>query len=109
MSLSSLSKRLAKVERELAERVRRKELAHCVCGGAIRAALPEEFEAEMSRTCPVHGLRRAGILIICDIIERDGSLTEESVKLHQLVDAYKLGLSQQRQPSLEVEDDSQES
>jgi hypothetical protein len=99
MSLSSLSKRVAKVERKLAERVRRKELAHCVCGGVITAALPEEFEAKMSRTCPVHGLRRVAILVIIDIIERDGSLTEESVKLHQLLDTYELGLSQQRQLS----------
>ena len=68
----------------------------------------EKFEAEMNRTCPVHGFRRLGIIVTMTIIESDGTVAEESVKLRQLVDTYHLRLSQLPKSSCELEDDSEE-
>jgi hypothetical protein len=47
-------KPLAKVERKLASKARREELANCICK-EVTLVLPdqaEEFEAEMNQTCP---------------------------------------------------------
>jgi hypothetical protein len=51
---TSLWRRLAKIERQLAEKERRKKLAHCNCTYVVvaRSDLPGEFEAEMNLPCP---------------------------------------------------------
>ncbi len=106
VGLSALRKRLAKIERDLAQMETRKELAHCLCRKVTQALDPEEFEAEMNRTCPVHGVRRLGQLLIIRMINPDRSLAPESVKLHQLVDKYKCRLSQTLKSGRKVEHDS---
>jgi hypothetical protein len=60
--LSSLSRRLAKIERQLIDGARREELENCICRQLTVADpnKPEEFEAEMNETCPLHGFRRLG-------------------------------------------------
>ena len=100
--LLSLSRQLAKVERKQADRARREKLANCICGGTIIALslAPELFEAEMNRTCPVHGFRRFG-QIAAMIFERSpGDETiygppeyetmDDGVKLKQLLKTYEL-------------------
>ena len=92
--LSSLSRRLAKVEQQLADVARREELANCICREMTITFEAEEFEAEMNRTCLVHGFRRLGRILAVRFVNTDGTLTEESAKLHQLVETYELRLSQ---------------
>ncbi len=110
--LSSLSKRLAEVEQQVAERTKREELANCICRTSKPGTFAhnaEKFEAEMNRTCPVHGLRRLGDVIAVTFVNPDGTLSEESIKLSQLIDTYNLRLSQHSQSNDEREEhDSQE-
>ena len=61
--LSSLQKRLAKVEQEMADRARRWELANCKCRVVTTILNPEQFERELA-PCPVHGFRRLGEIIL---------------------------------------------
>jgi hypothetical protein len=106
--LSSLSRRLAKVEQKLADSARREKLVNCICGDTIIAVstAPEQFEAEMNRTCPVHGFRRLEKIIpvifgrvdASDEPETDGPDTDEvdkdqaknQAKLLQLLETYEL-------------------
>ena len=106
--LSSLSRRVAKLEQQRADRKRGEQLANCICCESTMTHEAEKFEAEMNRTCPVHGFRRLGIIVTMTIIESDGTVAEESVKLRQLVDTYHLRLSQLPKSSCELEDDSEE-
>ncbi len=61
-TLSSLSRRLTKLEQQLADRAKRANLASCNCSCITIAdpARSEEFEAEMNLPCPAHGFRRLG-------------------------------------------------
>lgn len=108
LSLPDLSKRAAKLERDVAERARRKELVNCVCREVVSALHPEELEAELNLPCSVHGIRRFGFIVTTGVIKPDVSLTEESLKMKQVVDAYELRLRNFKS-SQEAEDDSQES
>ncbi len=58
--LLGLRRRLARVERTLANIAKREEMADCICQEmtVVMPDQPEKFEAEMNRTCPVHGFRR---------------------------------------------------
>jgi hypothetical protein len=62
--VSSLSRRLARMENALAEAAERKRLANCICKyhGVTHACSedPWSFEAEMNQRCPVHGFRHLG-------------------------------------------------
>lgn len=105
--LSSLNRRLAKVEQQVAERTKREELANCIC----RTSMPftivhnaEDFEVEMNRPCPVHGVRDLGQLLIHTPFNSDTTPSEESIKLRQLLDLYELRLSQRSQSSDELEE-----
>lgn len=107
--LSSLGRRLARVEQQLTERKRRAELGNCNCP-EITIALPhlaEEFKAEMNRTCPVHGFRRLGKLLVVSFVEPGMTVTEESAKLDQLVETYRFRLSQLHSSGTEFEHDPQ--
>jgi hypothetical protein len=109
-NLPGLRKRLARVEKVLAQTAKQKELASCICQD-LTFALPheaEQFEAEVNRTCPVHGFRRLGQILPVTFVKPDKTYTEESIKLLQLVEAYELRLSQLSQSGLELEYDSQE-
>ena len=83
--LSSLHKRLARLEQECAAKARHEELADCNCPGMKSAGsflapiFPEALEAELNKTCPVHGFRQLGRIVVMD------SGTEESAKLWQLI------------------------
>lgn len=93
---ASLDRRLTKVEQELTSRERRRELANCTCR-EVTVALPnqiEEFEAEMNRTCPAHGFRRLGQILALSFVKPDRTVTEESIKLAQLLEKYELALSE---------------
>jgi hypothetical protein len=105
---SGLRKRLAKVEKHLADRARHAELANCVCREMTTAWTHEEFEAEMNQTCPVHGFRRLGIIHSISFVNPDRTLTEDSLKLEQVIETYKLRLAQHSQSGIETEHDSQE-
>jgi len=113
--LSSLSRRLAKVEQQQADRARREELADCNCP-AIKSSVsflvpifPEALEAQLNKTCPVHGLRRFGDMVIMNFLNLDGTESERTAKLRQLIRSHELRLSQQSQSGVEPEkDDSQE-
>ncbi len=105
--LSSLNRRLAKVEQQVAERTKREELANRIC----RTSMPftivqdaEQFEVEMNRPCPVHGVRDLGQLLIHTPFNSDTTPSEVSIKLRQLLDLYELRLSQRSQSSDEPEE-----
>jgi hypothetical protein len=53
----SLRSRIAKVERVLAERKRKVDVANCVCKRIVAgySGSAKELEAELRGTCPVHG------------------------------------------------------
>ena len=59
--LSSLRRRLAKVEQAAAQAAEREKLTGCICKfkrqGCTIAVDREQFEAEINRPRPVHGLR----------------------------------------------------
>jgi hypothetical protein len=114
--LSSLRKRLDKLEQEQADRAKVEELANCNCpelksAVSFLAFCPEQFEEEINKTCPVHGLRRFGEIAIMDFVNPDGTSNEDTIKMHQLIDSHQLRLAQHSQSSVEPEEenDSQES
>ena len=110
--LPGLQKRLAKIEQDLANIVKREDLKSCNCREITIAisGQPEEFEAEMNLTCPVHGLRSLGQITCLVFVNPDGSEGKDS-RLDQLLATYdarqiprkKLRLSQLRQISQELE------
>jgi hypothetical protein len=63
--LSSLERRLAKLERQLADRAWRAKPVNCNCRQATisDSRKPEEFEAEKNKPCPAHGIRRLGMIV----------------------------------------------
>ena len=109
-NLSSLWKRLAKVEQRMADQARRAELANCTC---IRSpwmtvaitGQPEKFEAEMNHRCPSHGFRRLGRIMHVCFIDPDGT-AEPDPRLDELIATYDAGLAQ---ADREQANDSQES
>jgi len=91
--LSGLRRRLAKVENALTETTERERLAHCICKGRSEcfgtmafSNKPEEFEAEMNQTCPVHGFRHLGHVIVIRSFEPGRK--QERGRLDQLLDEY---------------------
>lgn len=94
MQLSNLERRLAKVERLVADRARREKLANCNCGpqdpesGLIIVSDSRQLEAEMNLTCPAHGFRCLGQVMVIRSDEEDETFAEESVRLAKLFDEY---------------------
>jgi hypothetical protein len=110
--LLDLKRRLARVERTLVDVAKREEMVNCICSQSttVDADRPEEFEAEMNLTCPAHGYRRLGALVVISHVGR------ESAKLDQLLETYKSRLypkrpriSHLRRVGLELKHDLQES
>jgi hypothetical protein len=64
----------------------------------------EQFEVQMNRPCPVHGVRDLGPLVFIRPFNSDTTPSEESIKLRQLLDLYELRLSQHSQSSDELEE-----
>ncbi len=105
--LLSLRKRLGKVEQQVADRARREEFAHCICGG-VTVAIPgqeEEFEAKMNVPCPSHGFRKLGRIIKVVSVKPDRT-EKDSSRLDQLLAIYEARQLHQAVP--ELEHDSQE-
>jgi hypothetical protein len=97
-NLSSLWKRLAKVEQRMAEQALRAELADCNCPRmpALTIAndiLPEQFEAEMNLPCPVHRIRRLGAILRIRFRKGDGT-EKPSPELDKLLEMYRARLEQ---------------
>lgn len=116
-NLANLYKRLAKLEQECAEIELHEKLRNCNCPEVKSAAPfffafgPEQFEADMNQTCPVHGFRRLGkILPIVFVEPTDKTLVEDSVRLSQLINDYQLRLVKHSQSNAEPgQNDLQES
>jgi hypothetical protein len=108
--LAGLRRRLAKVEEALAETAEQEKLADCICkdrprgpGTLAFSNRPEEFEAEMNQTCPVHGFRHLGHIMAIRFVDPDHK--DERFRLDELLEEYYARESQNR-PKLEH--DSQE-
>ncbi len=93
--LAGLRRRLAKVEKTLAETVEQEKLASCICKvGAkcrptiVRSDQPEEFEAEMNRKCPVHGFRHLdGPMIVIRLTDLPNE--RQRLRIDDLLDEYR--------------------
>jgi hypothetical protein len=92
---TSLARRLDKLEQQLAENSRRVKLRNCTCQTVTSAHTSAGFEAEMNQSCPAHGFRRLGHIIMLSFVNPDKSVTEDSAKLQELRHAYELRLSQE--------------
>jgi hypothetical protein len=106
-------KRLERLEEKYADLARQEELANCICQTRIVAYSTKIFEAEMNKTCPAHGFRRLGRIMIACIVptrkDRADSVDERSVGLDELVKEYQRRLAEVEQAEDEQEYGSQES
>ena len=70
--LSSFERRLAKLERQLADKALRAKLVNCNCrkSTVVYAHKREEFEAEKNKPCPAHGIRRMGFILLIEYMGR---------------------------------------
>ena len=101
-SLSNLNRRLAKVEQQVDDRARQKNLATCNCypKDPERVGIPfvvtntEEFEAEVNFPCPAHAFRRLGQLLVLQKMHPDRTLAAPSIGLLEVVDEYHRRLSE---------------
>jgi len=102
-------KRLEKLEQQMAEIARRKSPVKCNCRTHTLAAAAEYFAAEMNQTCPVHGFRRLGKIMVFNvkIVGKNGDVEERSQGVAELVQEYEQRLARHRQQILE-EDDPEE-
>ena len=94
--LSSLRKRLDKLEQRMADQTRRAELANCTCQFMTVAisGQPEEFEAEMNLPCPAHGFRRLGRITHIQFINPEDGTAEPCPRLDELIATYEARLDQ---------------
>lgn len=73
-NLSSFSRRLAKLEQQLADAVRSEELSRgtCICRKhtVVYDDKLEEFESEKNKPCPTHGVRQMGSILRIEFIGR---------------------------------------
>lgn len=79
----AFKQRLDKVERL----IRREQLATCICQEWTGVDIASEFELEMNRPCPVHGLRSLGELDRIMFVKGDGSVVEDP-ELDRLIEIY---------------------
>jgi hypothetical protein len=110
-NLANLNKRLAKLEQGQSERARSEELENCNCPAlksevSFLAVWSEAFEAEMNKTCPVHGLRRFGPIVMLSFANPDGTESEDTMKLAQLIDSHERRLAQYSHSSAEPEEEN---
>jgi hypothetical protein len=102
--LAGLRRRLAKVEKTLAETAEEEKLANCICkvgrksGATIaRSDEPEKFEAEMNQKCPVHGFCYLGSIVAIKITDEP----DERFRLDDLLDEYRARKSEYERAKLE--------
>ena len=112
--LANLNMRLAKVEQQAAHIVRREKLASCNCypnPPGIKMLVvkdAKEFEAEMNLSCPAHGFRRLGKLMVVTIVGREGEISEECARREELAKEYYRRLSEFLKSHPELKDDRDE-
>lgn len=94
----SLRKRLARVERALANTAKQKEQASCICRDITTADThnPGEFEAEMNRPCPAHGVRQLGRIMVFVWVkalngrpDTSGPKDPRELELERLLEVYR--------------------
>lgn len=99
-------KRLETLERKLADLLMQEALANCICRSDTCARPPMAFEAEMNKTCPVHGFRRLGRIWVTEIVQtgKDKPSQDEEEKnraekaeIERLLKEYYLRLAQAEQ------------
>ena len=102
--LTGFRRRLAKVEKALAETAEQEKMANCICrlGPKSRPTIaiseePEEFEAEMNQKCPVHGFRDLGNIIHIKVTD----LHDERFRLDDLLDEYYTRRAEYKRAKLE--------
>jgi hypothetical protein len=100
-------RRLEKLEQKLADLARQEALANCSCRDRIFVNSTKVFEAEMSKTCPVHGFRRLGRIYVVQVVGtspgRARNIDEKSVGLGELVQEYERRLAEVEQAEDERE------
>src|SRR5438477_284414 len=86
LTAKNLEQRLAQVYTEIADIIRNEARPLCDCKQitVISSQKPEEFEAEMKRPCPIHEVRRLGVII------RFGSLPpdDDDRRITELLKTY---------------------
>jgi hypothetical protein len=108
-SHSNLRKRLASIERRLAEKARREKLTHCNCQSVtiFMGSSSEKFEAAMNLPCPGHGFRHLGEIIFVKFVGGDSDPpTPDDPRLRELLAQYQERLA--RHTLQELEGDSDE-
>jgi hypothetical protein len=79
----SLNRRLAKIEKTLADRRKIEELASCICGGVAIIGLcegdEEEFEIEKNLPCPIHRIRQYDRVITFRLVDPDPEVSSDSM------------------------------
>ena len=106
--------RVEKLEQKLADLIRQGALVNCICLERlfVGSSEKEKFLSEMNKTCPAHGLRRLGrIMIVCTVPtrkDRADSVDEQSVGLEELVKEYTRRLAEVEQAEDEQEYGPQE-
>ena len=105
-------KRLERLEEKYADLARQESLANCICQAHTVAYSTTTFEAEMNESCPAHGFRRLGQIMIVHIVptrkDRADSVDERSLGLEELVEEYERRLAEVEQAEDEQEYGSQE-
>jgi len=105
VKLAGLLKRLARLEKLMAEIAERERLADCICNVAgskwgptivykssAFASDAEYFEAKMNQTCPVHGFRDLGCILSIRFITPGRSY--ERCRVDDVLDEYHARRSQ---------------
>lgn len=92
--LANLNTRLAKVEKQATYIATQEKLANCNCYpdplgmGRLVVRDGKEFEAHMNLSCPAHGFRRLGNLMVVTIVGQKGETSEDCTRCKELVAEY---------------------
>jgi hypothetical protein len=85
--LAAIVKRVYRIERQIENAGREMRAQDCICFQSVVAVWGKlaEFEAEMNKTCPVHGFRRLKHPIV---IVDDGPNDPDLPRINELIDRY---------------------
>lgn len=109
--LTNLNTRLAKVEKQATYVATREKLANCNCYPdplGIKMLVvkdAKEFEAHMKLSCPAHGFRRLGRLMVVTIGDQKGEISEDCARRKELVTEYHRRLSEFLKSHPELKDE----
>jgi hypothetical protein len=111
---ANLNRRLAKVEQQVTHIAAREKLANCNCYpdplGIKRLVVKDakEFEAHMNLSCPAHGFRRLGRLMVVNIVGEKGKISDDCARRNELATEYYRRLSEFLKSHPELKDDRDE-